>query len=69
MGRIVKKKGGRTDGGTGWTGAVFTLRGEGTTAGRQIARCSLLTPGLGAAEEINLASSQVPADSGAVDVA
>lgn len=43
LGRIVKKKGRRTDGRTAWTSAVFTLRGEGTTARRQIARCSLLT--------------------------
>lgn len=63
MGRIVKKKGGCTDGETGWTSAVSTLRGEETTAGRQIARCSLLTPGLRASEEIHLASSRVPADS------
>lgn len=69
MRRIVKKKGRRTDGRTGWTSAVFTLRGEGTTARRQIARCSLLTSGLRACEEINLVSSQVPTDSRAVGVA
>lgn len=57
------------DGETGWTGGVFTPRGEGTTVGRQIARCSLLAHGLRASEEINLASSQVPTDSSAVDVA
>lgn len=67
--RIVKKKGGGMDGETGWVRAVSTLRGDGTTVGRQIARCSLLTPGLGACEEINLASSRVPTDSSAVDVA
>lgn len=64
--RIVKKKGRRTD---GRTSAAFTLRGEGTTGRRQIARCSLLTSGLRAREEINLVPSQVPTDSGAVGVA
>lgn len=69
LGGIVKKNGRRMDGETGWRSAVLTPRGWGTTVGRQIARCSLLTHGLGASEEINLVSSQVPTDSSAVDVA
>lgn len=73
--RIVKKHGGRaggrTDGRTGRTGAAFTLGGEETTARRQIARCSLLTSGLRACEEIKsaLITHHFPADSGKVGVA
>lgn len=60
--RTVKKKGRCMDGKTGWTSAVFTPRGEESTVSCQIARCSLLTPGLRVSEEIHLASSQVPTD-------